>query len=181
MHEGCSQGRVLPIRPSWNGTGPVRRPDDAGSSEEWTVDEDSELKEVLESARTIAVVGIKSEESADAHRIPKYMQSVGARIVPVNPKLDSVLGEEAIPSLDAISVPVDLINLFRAPEHIPNHVSEILSMPTKPRAVWMQLGIHHGSAAAELRAAGITVIQDRCIMVEHRRLSDADTDGPGRG
>ena len=145
------------------------------------MDDDSEMKEVLESARTIAVVGIKGEESADAHRIPKYMQSIGAKIVPVNPKLVSVLGEEAIPSLDAIAGPVDLINLFRAPEHIPHHVSEILSMPRKPRAVWMQLGIHHGSAAAELRAAGITVIQDRCIMVEHRRLTDAGATGSGCG
>ncbi len=145
------------------------------------MDDDSKLREVLESTRTIAVVGIKGEESADAYRIPKYMQSVGARIVPVNPKLDSVLGEEAIPSLDAITGPVDLVNLFRAPEHIPNHVSEILSMPTRPRAVWMQLGIHHGSAAAELRAAGITVIQDRCIMVEHRRLKDAEGVRSGSG
>lgn len=145
------------------------------------MDEETELREVLESARTIAVVGIKGEESADAYRIPKYMQSVGAKIVPVNPKLQSVLGEEAIPSLDAIAGPVDLVNLFRAPEHIPNHVSEILSMPTRPRAVWMQLGIHHGSAAAELRAAGITVIQDRCIMVEHRRLKNAEVVRSGSG
>ncbi len=63
-----------------------------------------------------------------------------------------------------------MVNLFRAPEHIPHHVEEILALEPLPKTVWMQLGIYHGPAAAELRAAGITVIQDRCIMVEHRRL-----------
>ena len=138
-----------------------------------TPDDDKHLREILENAKTIAVVGIKSQKSEDAYRVPHYMQEHGARIVPINPKLDTILGEPARASLREVDEPVDLVNLFRAPENIPEHVDEILAMDPLPRAVWMQLGIHHGQAAAELRAAGIDVVQDRCIMVDHRRLLGA--------
>ena len=131
---------------------------------------DTELQHLLERARSVAVVGIKDLESEDAYRIPQYLQAHGYRIVPVNPKLDAVLGQTAFASLRAIDEPVDIVNLFRAAEHIPQHVDEILGMDPLPKAAWMQLGIHHGEAAARLRAAGIAVVQDRCIMVEHRRL-----------
>ena len=135
---------------------------------------DSELAALLRQAHSVAVVGIKDLESEDAYRIPQYLQAHGYRIVPVNPKLDSVLGQRAWPSLAAVDEPIDLVNLFRAAEHVPAHVDEILGLDPRPRAVWMQLGIHHGQAAARLRAAGIAVVQDRCIMVEHRRLLGAD-------
>ncbi len=131
---------------------------------------DEAIREILASARTIAVVGIKDDPAEDAHRVPRYMQDHGYRIVPVNPKVERVLGERAAPSLAGIDPPVDLVNLFRAPDHIPAHVDEILAMSPLPRTVWMQLGIVHGGAAARLRAAGIAVVQDRCIMVDHRRL-----------
>ena len=72
--------------------------------------------------------------------------------------------------LREVDEPVDIVNLFRATEHIEGHVEEILAMDPRPKAVWMQLGIHHGPGAARMRAAGIAVVQDRCIMVEHRRL-----------
>jgi predicted CoA-binding protein len=137
-------------------------------------DDDSELRDILADASTIAVIGIKDEASADANRIPRYMQSQGTRIVPINPKLDSALGESAYPSLEQVDVGVDLVNIFRAPEHIPGHIDEILAMSPRPRAVWMQLGIYHGAAAAQLRRAGIRVVQDRCIMLEHRRLLGAE-------
>lgn len=135
-----------------------------------TPDDDKQLRKILESAGTIAVVGVKANEAEDAYRVPLYMQQHGARIIPVNPKLDSILGEKAYPTLREVDQPVDLVNLFRAPENIPDHVEEILAMDPLPRAVWFQLGISHGKAAAELRAAGIEVVQDRCIMVDHRRL-----------
>lgn len=135
-----------------------------------SLDSDDDLRELLGASRTIAVVGIKDDESEDAYRVPLYMQHQGHRILPVNPKLDRVLGERASGSLGEISLPVDLVNLFRAPDHIPEHVDEILAMQPRPRAVWMQLGIVHGASAARLRAEGIQVVQDRCIMVEHRRL-----------
>jgi hypothetical protein len=137
---------------------------------------DEELSEILSESRSVAVVGIKDREGEDAYRIPKYMQDHGYRIIPVNPKLDSVLGERAYASLSEIGQePVDVVNLFRASSHVPAHVDEILAMSPAPSAVWMQLGIHHGPSAARLRAAGIKVVQDRCIMVDHRRLAGEHT------
>jgi predicted CoA-binding protein len=131
------------------------------------------LKALLEAARTVAVVGIKDRESEDAFRIPQYLQRAGYRIVPVNPKLASVLNEPCKKSLAEVDQPVDIVNLFRASEHVPAHVDEILAMKPLPRVVWMQLGIHHGPSAQRLRDAGIEVVQDRCIMVDHRRLIGA--------
>lgn len=133
----------------------------------------AELREILASVHTIAVVGIKDRESEDAFRVPLYLQQHGYRIVPVNPKLATVLGEKAWPSLTALGaagIAVDLVSLFRASEHVPAHCDEILALPHPPKAVWMQLGILHSPSAARLRAAGIEVVQDRCIMVDHRRL-----------
>jgi len=135
---------------------------------------EAELREILRDASTIAVVGIKDLEIEDAYRVPQYMQLHGYRVVPVNPKLDRVLGQRAFKSLRDVDEPVDLVNLFRASDHIPAHVDEILAMSPRPKAVWLQLGIQNGAAAARLREAGIAVVQDRCIMVEHRRLLGAN-------
>jgi predicted CoA-binding protein len=135
-----------------------------------TTDPDLELRQILLETRSIAVVGIKAKPSEDAFRVPQYLQQQGYRIVPVSPKLESVLGEPAVTGLDQAPAPIDLVNLFRASDHIPGHADEILAMSPRPRAVWMQLGIRHEAAAARLRAAGIQVVQDRCIMVDHRRL-----------
>ncbi len=140
-----------------------------------SVESDENLKALLESARTVAVVGIKDRENEDAFRIPQYLQRAGYRIVPVNPKLAAVLQEPCKASLALVDRPVDIVNLFRASEHVPAHVDEILAMKPLPRAVWMQLGIHHGPSAQRLRDAGIEVVQDRCIMVDHRRLIGAQT------
>lgn len=138
---------------------------------------DAELRQILDGSRTIAVVGIKAGETDDAYRVPKYMQDHGYRIVPVNPKLETVLGETAFRDLAAARSAgnaIDVVNLFRASDQIPGHVDEILTLSPPPRAVWMQLGIQHGPSAARLRAAGIVVVQDRCIMVDHRRLIGAE-------
>jgi predicted CoA-binding protein len=135
-----------------------------------TPDPDLELRQILLETRSIAVVGIKAKPSEDAFRVPQYLQQQGYRIVPVSPKLESVLDEPAVTGLDQAPAPIDLMNLFRASDHIPGHADEILAMSPRPRAVWMQLGIRHEAAAARLRAAGIQVVQDRCIMVDHQRL-----------
>jgi predicted CoA-binding protein len=122
-------------------------------------------------------VGIKNGETDDAYRVPKYMRDHRYRIVPVNPKLESVFGETAfrdLASAQSAGHAIDVVNLFRASDQIPGHVEEILALSPPPRAVWMQLGIQHGPSAARLRAVGIVVIQDRCIMVDHRRLIGAD-------
>ena len=134
---------------------------------------DASLAELLRSVRTVAVVGIKDREQEDAFRIPQYLQRAGYAIVPVNPKIASVLGEPCHASLAQVDRPIDIVNLFRASEHVPAHVDEILALEPRPKAVWMQLGIHHGPSAQRLRDAGIEVVQDRCIMVSHRRLIGA--------
>ena len=135
---------------------------------------DDELRDLLAGVRRIAVVGMKADEAEDAFRVPAYLQRHDYQIVPVNPKLTRVLGEPAVRSLADIDFPVDLVNLFRAPDHIPSHVDEILAMSPQPKAVWMQLGIVHAASTARLRSAGIEVVQDRCIMVEHGRLLSSE-------
>jgi predicted CoA-binding protein len=138
---------------------------------------DQQLSRLFDEARTIAVVGIKAGEREDAYRVPLYMQSRGYRIVPVNPKLTEILGESVYPSLSKLPasvLPVDIVNLFRASDHIAAHTDEILELDPHPRAVWMQLGIAHAPSAERLRDRGIQVIQDRCIMVDHRRLEAAN-------
>ena len=131
---------------------------------------DAELRDLLRRVRSIAVLGIKAGEDDDAFQVPRYMQEHGYRILPINPKLDRVLGEPALGSLAEIRGGADLIDVFRAPQHIPAHADEILALSPRPLAVWLQLGISHAEAAARLTAAGIEVVQDRCLMVEHRRL-----------
>ena len=106
----------------------------------------------------------------DAFRVPRYMQQHGYRIVPISPKLDVALGERCVASLRDLREPVEMVNLFRAPQHLPAHTDEILAMDPLPFAVWSQLGIRHDESAARLRAAGVRVIQDACLMVEHARL-----------
>lgn len=132
--------------------------------------DDAALRDLFDRCRTIAVVGIKSGAGDDAFRVPQYMQRHGYRIVPVSPKLESVLGERCVASLGEVAEPIDLVNVFRAPQHVPAHVDEILALRPLPFAVWLQLGIRHDESAARLRAAGIRVVQDACLMVEHARL-----------
>ena len=133
--------------------------------------DDSLLREIFDRCRTIAVVGIKAGANDDAFRVPRYMQQHGYEIVPISPKLETVLGERCVASLRELRAPVDLVNLFRAPQHLPAHTDEILAMEPLPFAAWFQLGIRHDESAARLRAAGVRVVQDKCLMVEHARLA----------
>jgi hypothetical protein len=138
-------------------------------------DLDALIERILDRTKTIAVLGMKDAPDEDAYRIPAYMADHGYVVVPVNPKLDTALGARAYADLEAVSdagVPVDLVNVFRASENVEGHVDEILAMERRPTAVWLQLGIHHGPSARRLREAGIDVVQDRCLMVDHRRLSE---------
>ncbi len=131
---------------------------------------DEALRSLLSAVRTIAVLGIKSGEADDAYRVPRYLQQRGYRILPVNPRVEGVLGETAHASLAEIAEPIDLIDVFRAPQHLPGHVEEILALLRPPKAVWLQQGIRHDAAAHRLERAGIAVVQDRCLMLEHARL-----------
>jgi len=136
-------------------------------SDDWT---DDALTRLLTKVQTIAVVGIKADRAADAHEVPAYMQAAGYRILPVSPKAQKLLGEPCVAALPALETACDLVNLFRAPAHLPGHTDEILSLSPHPYAVWMQLGITHAESAERLRQAGILVVEDRCLMVEHHRL-----------
>lgn len=131
---------------------------------------DEDLESLLRRTRTIAVVGIKAGAADDAFRIPAYMQSHGYGILPVSPKLERVLERPCVPSVSDLDQTPELVNLFRASPHIPFHAEEILSLSRPPLGVWMQLGISHPEATASLEAAGIAVVEDRCLMVEHARL-----------
>jgi hypothetical protein len=136
------------------------------------VDDDAGLTRVLREARTIAVLGAKPEPREPAHYVPAYLQARGYRILPVNPIFagQTIFGATVVGALADLPEPVDVIEVFRRPEELPGHAREILALPWRPRAVWFQLGIRHDGAAAELARAGIDVIQDRCMMPEHRRL-----------
>lgn len=131
---------------------------------------DEALRSLLAQVRTIAVVGIKADPTADAYRVPEHMQSCGWRILPVNPRVESVLGEPCRAQLADLRGPIDLVNVFRAAEHIPAHVDEILALSPRPLGVWLQLGIRHDASAERLEAAGMAVVQNRCLMVDRRRL-----------
>lgn len=136
-------------------------------------DEEEIALEVLRDARRIAVLGIKpaSHGSAPAHYVPAYLQRAGYDVVPVPvyyPDCDTILGESVYRSVSAIPGDVDLVLVFRRPRDIPAHVDDLIRKG--PRAVWFQLGIRHEESAERLTAAGIAVVQDRCAMIDHRRI-----------
>ena len=131
------------------------------------------IREILTISRTIAVLGIKTEAQSDqpAYYVPQYLSSAGYEIIPVPvyfPETTEILGRMVYRKLVDIPGEVDLVNVFRRPADIPQHVDDILAK--KPRAVWFQLGIRHDDVARALADAGIQVVQDRCIMVDHRAL-----------
>lgn len=134
-------------------------------------DREETIKRILNNTGTIAVVGISSSDFRPGYTVPAYMQTQGYRIVPVNPYLDERLGEKAYPDLLSISDPVDLVLLFRRSEEVPPFIDQAIEIGAK--AVWMQLGVIHKAASEKARKAGLDVIMDRCIAVEHRRLRGA--------
>jgi predicted CoA-binding protein len=125
------------------------------------------VREILETCHTIAVVGLSARSNRPGHYVPAYMQTQGYHIIPVNPNLEEALGERAYPSLEDVPQEVDLVLLFQRSENVPPFVEQAIHIGAK--AVWMQSGIKNKSAAAQATAAGLTVVMDACIMVEHRR------------
>jgi predicted CoA-binding protein len=126
------------------------------------------IRELLGKARVIAVVGLSGNRRRPSYNVSEYMQRVGYRIIPVNPNETEVLGERCYRSLSEVTEPVDIVNIFRRPEHVPAIVEEAIRAGV--RAVWMQEGVIHEEAAARAREAGLIVVMDRCILKEHRRL-----------
>jgi predicted CoA-binding protein len=123
---------------------------------------------ILGEARTIAVVGLSARRFRPSHGVAEYLQRAGYRIIPVNPKIAEVLGERSYASLDEVPEPVDIVDIFRRPEHVPAIVEAAIRKGAK--TIWMQEGVVHEEAARRAESAGLAVIMDRCILKEHRRL-----------
>jgi predicted CoA-binding protein len=124
---------------------------------------------LLRNAKTIAVVGLSSAPWRPSYGVSEYMQNAGYRIIPVNPKETEVLGETAYATLEEIPVPVDIVDIFRQSQFVPEIVDAAIRIGAK--GVWMQEEIIHEEAAQKARDAGLEVVMDRCILKEHRKLS----------
>lgn len=124
------------------------------------------ITRLLRDSKTIAVVGLSPDPDRDSHRVATYLQQHGYRIIPVNPRITEVLGERAYPSLRDLRGRPDVVDVFRRPEFVPDIVTEAIALSFP--ALWLQLGVVHPEAARAVEA-GMTVVMDRCMMVEHRR------------
>ncbi len=130
--------------------------------------EDPEVLNLLKGSKTIAVVGVSHKEDRDSHKVAKYLKEHGYTLIPVNPKYKEVLGETCYPDLKSVPVPIDVVDIFRNIEAIPGIVDEAIEV--KAGAVWMQLGLAHNEAAEKAREAGLSVVMNKCIKIEHQRL-----------
>jgi predicted CoA-binding protein len=126
-----------------------------------------EIAELLKRAKTIAVVGLSDSPLRPSHGVAAYMQSHGYRIIPVNPTIKGALGEKAVGSLSDVQEKIDIVDVFRRPEGVPEVVDEAIKLGVP--AIWLQEGVIHEDAAAKARKAGIFVVMDKCILKEHRR------------
>ena len=124
------------------------------------------ITEILQRARTIAVVGLSDNPLRPSHGVAAYLQTQGYQIVPVNPQIESALGEKSYPSLLDVPEKIDIVDIFRRPEFVEEVVDQAIQL--KIPAVWMQEEVIHEKAAQKARAAGVFVVMDRCILVEHR-------------
>jgi uncharacterized protein len=129
---------------------------------------DSDIRQLLTTSHTIAVVGLSSNPARASNRVSRYMQREGYTIIPVNPALKEALGSRAYPALESVQGPVDIVNVFRRSEFVPEIVEAAIAI--KAKAIWMQLDIVHEAAARRASDAGLLVVMDQCIMVEHSRL-----------
>ncbi|KQC06330.1 MAG: CoA-binding protein [Smithella sp. SDB] len=129
---------------------------------------DEEVTLLLKKARTIAIVGLSDTPTRDSHSVALYMMEKGYKIIPVNPKCSEILGEKSYPDLLSIPDKVDIVDIFRKTEFIAEIVDEAIKI--KAGAVWMQLDLYHEQAARKAREAGLTVIESKCIKIEHAVL-----------
>jgi predicted CoA-binding protein len=126
-----------------------------------------EIGELLKRTKTIAVVGLSDSPLRPSYGVSAYMQSHGYRIIPVNPTIKGSLGEKAVASLSDVEGKIDIVDVFRRSEFVPDLVDEAILL--KVPAIWLQEGVIHEEAAEKARKAGIVVVMDRCILKEHRR------------
>ena len=127
--------------------------------------------QILQSARTVAVVGLSGKRYRPSYGVAEYLKREGYRVIPVNPEETEVLGEKSYPDLDSVPGDIDVVDIFRRPEYVPDIVEAAIRKGAK--VVWMQEGVIHEQAAQRAREAGLTVVMDRCILKDHRRLAHA--------
>lgn len=130
--------------------------------------EPEQIRALLRSVKTIAVVGFSPKPGRASHGVARQMQQFGFRIIPVRPGISEGLGEKAYPNLEAVPEPIDLANVFRSGKYVPEVVDQCLRAGI--RSLWMQEGAEHEESAQRARAAGMTVVMGRCIMRDYRRL-----------
>ena len=131
----------------------------------------NQISEVLHAARTIAVVGLSGKRYRPSYGVAEYLKRSGYHVIPINPNEREVLGERCYPDLDSVPEAIDIVDIFRRSEFVPEIVEAAIRVGAK--AVWMQEGVIHEEAARRAEAAGLTVIMDRCILKDHRRLAHA--------
>jgi len=128
----------------------------------------NQISDILRSATTIAVVGLSAKRFRPSYGVTEYMQRAGYKIIPVNPYETEILGERCYPDLDSVPGPVDIVDIFRRSDFVPEIVEAAIRKGA--RAIWMQEGVYHEAAARRAADAGIAVMMDRCILKDHRRL-----------
>jgi uncharacterized protein len=131
--------------------------------------------DLLKKSRTVAVVGISAKAERDSNKVASYLKEHGYKVIPVNPGLKEVLGEPCYPDLKAIPEHIDVVDIFRSVDAIPGIVDEAIAVGAD--AVWMQLGLAHEEAAEKARKAGLTVVMNRCMKIDHARLHEQRTRG----
>ena len=134
------------------------------------ITEDGEIKRILENAKTIAVVGLSPKPERDSNKVAKYLKNQGYRIIPVRPGQKEILGEKAYTTLDDIQEKVDIVDVFRNSAQIVPHPLEAVRL--SPKVFWMQLNIENPEAAALLTEAGVDVVMNKCIKIEHDKLCE---------
>ena len=127
------------------------------------------ITEILKTTRTIAVVGLSRNPSRPSNGVAEYLKRAGYRVIPVNPNEAEVLGEKSYPSLEEVPEPIDMVDIFRRSEYVPDIVESAIRVGA--RSVWMQEGVIHEAAAERARQAGLDVVMDRCTLKEHRKLA----------
>lgn len=131
------------------------------------------IADILKQAKTIAVVGLSSNPTRPSHGVASYLQSAGYRIVPVNPNEREVLGERSYARVEDVPEKIDVVDIFRRPEDVPPAVEGAIRAGAK--VVWMQLGIENEDAAEKARRAGLTVVMDACMLIEHKKRKQIPT------
>ena len=132
------------------------------------MDDINTLRRILRESRVIAVVGLSADWFRPSYFAAKYMQEHGYRVIPVNPKHDSILGEKCYRSLRDVPEPIDIVDVFRKTQDVPPIADDAIAIRAK--VLWQQLGVRNESAAAKARAAGMDAVMDRCVKIEHGRL-----------